>query len=415
MPSYLVLQAARFGDLVQTKRLLLTLAARGEVHLAVDEGLVPLARLLYPFARLHALAVHGAPSAAALDRNRAVLAHWRGMSFDGVYNCNYSPLTTALCRVFPMETVCGYRPEQGRIARSPWARIGFALSAKRVLTPLNLVDFWAYFAQDPVPPSTVNPTAKPGGRGLGVVLAGREARRSLPLPVLADLTQTAFGILHGPKVYLLGQRAEQSLARQLLRSLPVGMQARVEDLSGKTDWPGLVEALSGLDAVITPDTGSMHLAAHLGVPVLAFFLSSAWLHETGPYGEGHYVWQAARACAPCLESAPCPCATSCGQPFVGAAILRSLALVLGGKGRARAVTLPLGLQLWQTATDALGAKALLMAGEDAHARRRAEVRALLMAQVGLPQAEDALEAWSPEVQEWFFKDADWMLPPGRYC
>ena len=33
MPKFLVIQAARFGDLVQTKRLLLSLALRGEVHL----------------------------------------------------------------------------------------------------------------------------------------------------------------------------------------------------------------------------------------------------------------------------------------------------------------------------------------------------------------------------------------------
>ena len=36
-----------------------------------------------------------------------------------------------------------------------------------------------------------------------------------------------------------------------------------------------------LDVLLTPDTGIMHLAAHLGVPVFAFFLSSAWCHETG--------------------------------------------------------------------------------------------------------------------------------------
>ena len=63
MPKFLVIQAARFGDLVQTKRLLLSLALRGEVHLAVDASLVPLARVLFPFAEPHALSVHGSPVA----------------------------------------------------------------------------------------------------------------------------------------------------------------------------------------------------------------------------------------------------------------------------------------------------------------------------------------------------------------
>ena len=65
MPRYLVIQSARLGDLVQTRRLLLTLAERGETHLAVDTGLVPLARVLYPFARLHALPLYTRDAAAA--------------------------------------------------------------------------------------------------------------------------------------------------------------------------------------------------------------------------------------------------------------------------------------------------------------------------------------------------------------
>ena len=418
MATFLVIQAARFGDLVQTGRLLLSLAARGEVHLAVDAGLVPLARLLYPFAGLHALSVHGVPTRDALAADRAALARWKGMRFDAVYNCNFSGLTTALCRVFPPETVHGYRPENGAAARSPWARLAFRLSTKRAATPLNLVDFWAHFVEDPVPPAAVNPAAEPGGRGLGVVLAGRESRRSLPMPVLAEVTRTAFGALHGPRIFLLGSRAEQPAARRLLRELPPGMHDRIEDLSGRTDWPALVEAVSGLDALITPDTGIMHLAAHLGVPVLAFFLSSAWLHETGPYGEGHHVWQAARECAPCLESAPCPRGVVCGGPFAGAEILRSLASVLGGRAGAPPrgfPPLPAGLQLWRTTTDALGAKPVLCAGEDAQAARRAAVRAFLRSRLHLPPAEDEPADMPPDVGEWLYNDADWMLPPGRYC
>ena len=115
MPKFLVIQAARFGDLVQTKRLLLSLALRGEVHLAVDAGLVPLAKALFPFAELHALSVHGSPEVEALARNTAVLIRWQGLRFDAVYNCNFSGTTAALCRIFEAEQVHGYRPEPGGI------------------------------------------------------------------------------------------------------------------------------------------------------------------------------------------------------------------------------------------------------------------------------------------------------------
>lgn len=39
MAAFLVLQAARFGDLVQSKRLIRTLESRGHVHLGVEAGL----------------------------------------------------------------------------------------------------------------------------------------------------------------------------------------------------------------------------------------------------------------------------------------------------------------------------------------------------------------------------------------
>ena len=427
MAKFLVIQAARFGDLVQTKRLLLSLAGRGEVHLAVDAGLVSLARLLYPFAELHALSVHGGPQAEALARNAAVLARWRGEQFDAVYNCNFSGTTAALCRVFEEAQVCGYRPGAGGITRSPWALLAFRISERRALAPLNLVDFWAHFAPQPVPPHTVNPVATPGGQGLGVVLAGRESRRSLPVPVLAEVVRAAFGAMGGPKVFLLGSAAEKNAARQLMRQLPAKMLPAVEDLSGKTDWPARVEAVSGLDALITPDTGLMHLGAHLGVPVLAFFLSSAWQHETGPYGEGHHVWQTSRGCGPCLESAPCPYNVACGEPLAQVELLRSLVAVLGSIKSGLPATaasekkwpsLAADLQLWRTGLDALGARPMLLVGHDPHAAERLYVREFLAARqhVALKPAGSA-PAYRPtaDLEQWLCNDADWMLPPGRYC
>ncbi|MEG6594171.1 heptosyltransferase, partial [Desulfovibrio sp. 1188_IL3213] len=123
MAVFLVLQAARFGDVVQTGRLLQGLAARGQVHLAVDENLVALARLLYPFARIHGLCLHGRDEQGFLLKNTRVLEQWRHEHFSAVYNCNFSGLTAALCRIFEPEQVQGFRPAPGGIWRSPWARV----------------------------------------------------------------------------------------------------------------------------------------------------------------------------------------------------------------------------------------------------------------------------------------------------
>ena len=211
-----------------------------------------------------------------------------------------------------------------------------------------------------------------------------------------------------------------------MRLLPAKVREKVEDLSGKTDWPGLVQAVEGLDALVTPDTGIMHLGAHLGVPVLAFFLSSAWCHETGPYGRGHWVWQASRACAPCLESAPCPYQVACLDALHEEGFLRSLAAAVRPESRIKAAP-PDGLQVWRSDLDALGGVLRLHGGRDEYARQRTVTRALLADTLHLPEvdaqnenalstAPDAAEhADLADLRDWLYKDTDWMLPPGRYC
>ena len=358
--------------------------------------------------------------------NRPAFAALRALRPDAVYNCNFSGLTGAICRLFAPERVIGYRPapaSEGGLLRSPWARLAFQLSRGRRPSPLNLVDFWAWFAPSPLAPERVNPVARPGGQGLGVALAGREARRSLPSPVLASVIQTLSGLLGGPRIVLLGSAAERPAAHRLLRLLPPRMTRQVEDLSGKTDWRGLADAVTGLDALVTPDTGVMHLAAHLGVPTLAFFLSSAWCHETGPYGLGHSVWQACPACAPCLESAPCPRNVACLDAFRDEHFPRLLARAWAAPDAGAAPALPAGLQCWQSGLDALGATLRLSAGEDADGRLRRSARALLAEWLGLPPGAVADAAPdTPEtagelrrLRELLLPDSEWMLPQGRYA
>ena len=418
----LVIQSARLGDLVQTRRLLLSLAGRGETHLAVDAGLAPLARVLYPFAHVHALPFYTADAARAAQEVSKVLHLWHELDFSAVYNGNYSSAGTSLCRLFPPERVHGYRPGPGGPERSPWARRAFRLTAHRACGSLNLVDYWGYFVPDPLPPEAVNPPARGGGEGLGVVLAGRESRRSLPVPLLARIVRTVHDLMGGPRVRLLGSAREQAAARRLLRELPGRMHDHVEDLSGKTDLPALVEAVRGLDRLLTPDTGIMHLAAALGVPVLAFFLSSAFAHETGPYGLGHTIIQAdGLSCLPCLESAPCAFGVRCLRPFEEEGLLGALSALIGGRASAR---LPRGLQGWASDLDALGGVLRLVAGQDRQGGLRRAIRRELASQTNVAaafaaadaQAASPLEAEAEEsARRWLRADSDWMLPPRRYC
>jgi len=77
------------------------------------------------------------------------------------------------------------------------------------------------------------------------------------------------------------------------------MKGKGINLGGKTSLPVLAEIYKSARAVITTDSGPMHLAAAVGTPVVALF-GPTDPARTGPYGEGHTVIRANLPCSPCL-------------------------------------------------------------------------------------------------------------------
>ena len=71
-------------------------------------------------------------------------------------------------------------------------------------------------------------------------------------------------------------------------------------LAGETDLSELIELLRGARVVITNDSGPMHIAAALKIPVIAVFGPTSPV-LTGPYGKGHVILQSKEACAPCFK------------------------------------------------------------------------------------------------------------------
>jgi heptosyltransferase-2 len=68
---------------------------------------------------------------------------------------------------------------------------------------------------------------------------------------------------------------------------------------GETSLDELISELRCCRALLTNDTGTMHLAALLGVPVVAIF-GSTEPQLTGPLGEGHVVVRHHVECSPCF-------------------------------------------------------------------------------------------------------------------
>jgi len=77
---------------------------------------------------------------------------------------------------------------------------------------------------------------------------------------------------------LFGTANDAAITREVAAGFPPG---RVTDLAGQTDLPGLAARLSGCTLLVTNDTGGMHLANALGVPLIALFGPTSPV-RTGP-------------------------------------------------------------------------------------------------------------------------------------
>lgn len=415
MDNYLIIQGARFGDLLQTARLIKSLQAFCKIHLALDTKLTVLADLAYPGISAIGLKLHGALTPDAMEYNEKAFKELSLVKFKRVYNCNFSPLTGAVGRLYPADMVDGYRPARdssGGFLLSPWLRLIFRLSANRNANPLNLADIWGWFAKTPAAPELVNPVAQAGGHSLGITVAGQVERRSIPIGTLANLI-TIYDKIHKPdKIKLFGTSQEKGRARKLMELLGSSIVAKTINLCGKTDWPDLFREIKELALLITPDTGLMHLAARLGIPVMAVFLASALCHETAPYGAGHCVWQSLPPCGPCLETQACQHNHQCASIFDTPEFYRTATSWLQGETPA---SLPEGLQLWSTDFDALGLKLRLLAGADVHQAARNDNRAFLEEYLRLNYEILANTDLRQTLLHKLVTDDEWMLPPWRYC
>ena len=116
---------------------------------------------------------------------------------------------------------------------------------------------------------------------------------------------------------ILGTAADSEIAR----SLSAGFQ-NVSDLTGKTTLDELMSTLCGLSALLTNDTGTMHLADFLGVPLVAVFGSTEPAF-TGPRGPRSRVIRHQVECSPCFLR-DCPLDFRCMHEISTASVAEAL-------------------------------------------------------------------------------------------
>jgi heptosyltransferase II len=94
---------------------------------------------------------------------------------------------------------------------------------------------------------------------------------------------------------IVGTENDRRLAAEILE----GFNGSAEDLTGKTSLEELISRLRTMRALLTNDTGTMHLADYLGIPLVAIF-GSTEPRLTGPRSPTSTVLRHQVECSPCF-------------------------------------------------------------------------------------------------------------------
>ncbi len=123
----------------------------------------------------------------------------------------------------------------------------------------------------------------------------------------------------GHPVWILGSKKDMPVAAEITRLSP----GAVRDLCGRTNLAQAIDLIAHAQAVVTNDSGLMHVAAALGTPLVAIFGSSS-PNYTPPLSLNAQVMWLQLECSPCFKR-ECPLGhLNCLKQITPAAALERL-------------------------------------------------------------------------------------------
>ena len=107
-------------------------------------------------------------------------------------------------------------------------------------------------------------------------------------------------------VVLLGSAKESALCAEIAHTVNTSRPSQCIDWSGRTSLDHALAAISTAKAMVSNDSGLMHVAAAFGLPQVALFGSSSPLHTPPLNTQAHVVWlKNDPGYLPALDCAPC--------------------------------------------------------------------------------------------------------------
>jgi heptosyltransferase II len=300
----LVIAPQWIGDAVMTEPLLKRLHARGErISVGALPWVAPVYRAMpqvaevieFPFAR----------GGLQLKARRSIAKQVEGR-FETAYVLPNSLKSALLPFLASIPRRVGYLGE---------ARVG--LLTHRLKNPKNkppMVAFYSALSGDKqglesdrpqlhIAPAQIEAVLKqlqlPSG-GYYVFAPGAEYGPAKRWPVI-HFAELAKSLAH--PVVLLGSAKEAELCAEISQ---IAGEGKCLDLAGKTSLEHAFALIAGVRAMVSNDSGLMHVAAAFGVPQVAVFGSSSPLHTPPLNDKAQVVWlKEDAAYQPPLDCSPC--------------------------------------------------------------------------------------------------------------
>ncbi|MBH0201250.1 MAG: glycosyltransferase family 9 protein [Nitrospira sp.] len=329
MKQVLILNITRMGDLVQMGALLARLREEWPsvaVDLVVDRQFAPVASMLNGLRDIIAYDFH-----ALIDESRACVkdtvvlyrevAAWAEdlsrRRYDRIVNLTFNRPSALLAEYVGAPDIRGARSawDGGTVIDNPWMAYFTDIHQIRRINRFNLVDVYAMGGSRPglfAPLCVTAPSESADwarrflsshdglNRAWIAVQAGASDVMKAWRPQHFGVTLARFSRQWDGGILFIGSHSEQGTIADVIRTYrEAGGRSAIKNAAGHTTLAQLVALLADCRLLLTNDTGPMHLAVGVQIPVVDLSVGHVDFQETGPYGPGHWVMQPDLECAPC--------------------------------------------------------------------------------------------------------------------
>ena len=329
----LILNLTRMGDLVQSTPLISGLRVKypdAHISLVVSSDFEEFShriphvdeRIIFNLRQFNELGINHVVSWVHLYKYfQKFLNNLREDKYDLVINLSHSKLSALMVKYLGIKEFRGFmcNPEGDRVTHHPWLQYFFIEPFNRLYNSFNLVDIFTRggdvepdlngiqiltFDQDKDSVKHWEFELKKNNPSVVVgIQAGASIKgRCWPAAHFAQLADELIEQMNA-RIILFGVDSESQEAKEIVEMMRRGDE--VMNLTGQTSIPQLVGMLNQCDYLVTNDTGTMHIAAALGVQIVGLFFAHAHPFETAPYAEGNIIFQARIPCAPCSYGVEC--------------------------------------------------------------------------------------------------------------